>query len=297
MQSTSFSVLSIGQDINIIPEEINSNHDGLNSFLYVPVHFTFRITNKDKEFEVISICARLRIGEGTTFLSECLRLTSFSIKTSEFKSGETFTFKLDDRTISFIEANRKDNFLVSIEFQISILMKSKVLFRQLGTTNSLDYIQTERATHYFSIPRSTWVENLLPGLGFRNLRLVEVPLNHSTLKEAYDNIIYEFNQAEEYFNKHDYNKCVAHCRSTLDALKNNLRKIKDNIPSESSFDWLKKVDTETFTWIDGLTKANSELASKTHHSGFKGSFARHEAESIYLVTLGLLNFISHTKKG
>lgn len=57
------------------------------------------------------------------------------------------------------------------------------------------------------------------------------------------------------------------------------------------FKWLKTVDEATLAWIDAVDKSLSAVTSLTHHPGLKREFNRREAESIYLVTLGLLNFI------
>ncbi|MBI5539666.1 MAG: hypothetical protein HY951_06375 [Bacteroidia bacterium] len=156
-------------------------------------------------------------------------------------------------------------------------------------------MRKETVNLYFSIPKSHWVEKILPNLGYQSLKLIEIPLTHKTLKEAYGDIIFEFNKAEGYFNQKDYNKCVAHCRCTLDALTRNLIKIRKQEASETAFKWLKSIDTATYKWIDELNKANTALSGKTHHAGQKRDFSRQEAESIYLVILGLLNFIAHIK--
>ena len=73
------------------------------------------------------------------------------------------------------------------------------------------------------------------------------------------------------------------------------KKIKEQVASQAAFKWLENIDTATFNWIDELNKSNAALTSKTHHSGNKRDFTRQEAESIYLVILGLLNFVAHIK--
>jgi hypothetical protein len=160
---------------------------------------------------------------------------------------------------------------------------------------SIDDLFRDFASIHFSIPRSVWVEKLLPQLGYKAFKLIEIPLSHTSLSEAYDDIITEFTKAEMYYKQQDYNKCVSHCRHTMDALTRNLKKIKETVPSESMFKWLKDIDTSTLTWIDDLNKANNAITSKTHHSGQTRDFTKAEADSIYLVTLGLLNLLGHLK--
>jgi hypothetical protein len=81
----------------------------------------------------------------------------------------------------------------------------------------------------------------------------------------------------------------------MDKLKENLVNFKQKIPSKSAFKWLEDIDLATLTWIDELNKSTAALGSKTHHSGLNRDFTRQEAEAIYLVVLGLMNFIGHQK--
>lgn len=135
------------------------------------------------------------------------------------------------------------------------------------------------------------MEKILPTLGVLGFKLIEIRLTHQRLQKAYDNIIAEFTAAEKYFNQGDYNKAVAYCRHTRDDLTRNLKKLKDRVESETAFRWLTTIDEATLLWIHTVDKSLTPITSKTHHSGLKKDFTCREAESIYLVTLGLLNFV------
>lgn len=295
MQKVTFSILSKVQDVKIIPTEITGSNDGLRSFLNVFISFTFRKPSKKTVFDVVSISAKLKFQNPNVLLAEKEVLAGFTVNRDEYEIGEWFNFVLDDKAISSIEKNRNDDVLFNIDLTILTLLKTEVNFTNAGMIRGVDGMAKETVRLYFSIPKSMWVERILFALGYQNLKLIEIPLTHKTLKEAYGDIVFEFNKAEEYFNQKDYNKCVAHCRHTLDALTRNLKKIKEQVASETAFKWLENIDTATFNWIDELNKSNAALTSKTHHSGNKRDFSRQEAESIYLVILGLLNFIAHIK--
>lgn len=295
MEKTSFSILTKVQDVKITPTQITGSNDGLRSFLNVFVSFTFRKPTKETVFDVVSISAKLKFQNPNVLLAEKDVLAGITVNRDELETGEWFNFILDDKAISTIEKYRKDDVLFNIELTVLALMKTEVNFANSRMIRGADGMIKETVRLYFPIPKSMWVEKILFALGYQSLRLIEIPLNHKTLKEAYSDIIFEFNKAEEYFNQKDYNKCVAHCRHTLDALTRNLKKIKEQVPSETAFKWLENIDTATFNWIDELNKSNAALTSKTHHSGHKRDFSMQEAESIYLVILGLLNFIAHIK--
>lgn len=296
MNSSSFTILNKVQEITIIPSEITGSYDGLNSYLCIPVNFIFRIPNINLNFDIITITGTLKTQQPTSALCERIENIGYTVTQSEIKYSQLFNFKLGNREIDFFEKNRTGDATFLIEFGIVIHIKDILGIEPKGQyiRSSIGF-QVEKSKIHISVPKSIWVEQILKQLGHQSFILIEVPLNHKTLKEAYDNIVSEFILAEDYFKNQDYNKCIAHCRSTLDALTRNLKKIRDNTESETSFKWLKDIDDVTLNWIDKVNKAESAITAKTHHSGLNRDFKRYEAESIYLVTLGLVNFIAHIK--
>jgi len=290
MTQTNFTVMSKLQEARFSPEHFEGGHDALNSFLKLFIEFTFRIPNDIHSFNLSGIRAVLRLYNPSIQLSEVNLPVGIHVHRDEYKQGVWFHFPISEKAIHLIEKNRTGavGFIVEIHTQTTLLTKSQ---------RPEILVQNEYAHPLqFNVPRSEWVEKILPKLGYRTFKLFEIPLLHDKLNEAYSDIITEFELATEYFNKPDYNKCVAHCRHTLDSLKRNLKKIKELGDSETAFQWLKAVDQHTFEWIDNVEKNTAALAGKTHHSGLKRDFKRWEAESIYLVTMGLMNFIGHISK-
>lgn len=293
MNEASFTISSVSQSVKIDPVHIFGSHDALYAYLNVPVNFTLRNLSEDKAFDLLPVNGQLSFQQPAQFLSETIAPWGTSAMGRESNPGYVLKFKLEEQALHFIEKNRKADLQMLLEFNIHTLIKSTFKNPTGGRSFSSDFLHSETTKLNFQIPRSVWVEKILPELGYRNLKLIEIPLSHDHLKEAYQDIILEFNKAEHYFNMHDYNKCVAHCRHTLDALTRNLRSIKNESKSETGFKWLQTVSTETFTWLDKLNQSTSALTSKTHHSGQTVDFSRHEAESIYLILLGLLNYIGN----
>jgi hypothetical protein len=244
----------------------------------------------------MGVNAKLRLANPSLLLSDSIVLSHISVDSNEYTSSDLFSFVLDDKALFTIEKYRSNDAVFMIDFILGITIKSEFVSSHGTQLKSIRNQTIERASLQLTIPKSIWVEELLANIGHKNLKLVEIPLNHKALKEAYDDIIFEFNKAEKYFNDCDFDKCVAHCRSTLDALTRNLVKIKKQIPSETAFKWLENIGKSTYTWIDELNKSSQTLGSKPHHAGHKDEYTRQEAESIYLVTLGLLNFIGHIDK-
>lgn len=294
--TSSFDILNRSQEIAVKPENIKARFDGLRSFLEISVSYTFRRPTKDKCFDLMGVNAKLKLQSPSLLLSESIVLSHISVDGDEYTSSDFFSFVLDDKALFAIERHRSNDAIFIIDFTFAITIKLDGIDGQGQRIKSIYYQANVRTSLQLTIPKSKWVEELLSNIGHKNLKLVEIPLNHKALKEAYDDIIFEFNKAEKYFNDCDFDKCVAHCRSTLDALTRNLIKIKKQIPSETAFKWLENIGTSTYTWIDELNKSSQTLGSKPHHAGHKDEYTRQEAESIYLVTLGLLNFVGHIDK-
>lgn len=294
MFETNFDIYNKSQKASIVPAKIKSSFDGVSGFLEVFIRFTYRYPS-DYLLDILSVSAKLILAEKSCLLSQTNVTVGLTVPKSEYENGEWFKFKLEERFIKVIEDNRNGD----PAFQIEIVALAATNIAARSSDGSIikahDAFHKSKGNLYFNIPKSIWVEKLLAGLGYQSFKLIQIPLTHKTLTEAYSDIIFEFNKAEEYFNQQDYDKCVAHCRSAMDALSRNLIKIRENTASESAFKWLEKISSHTFNWINEVNKANKLVSNKSHHSGHKNEFSKGEAESIYLTTLGLLHFISLLK--
>lgn len=289
MHRASLTIDSKSQDIWIQTDHIKGNTDGLRSYFHVFVEFVLSKPQKATAFDLVTVDASLRLYNPGQLLSQVTVAASIHAPYDGWKQGVWLEFILDDEAIEAIEKNRNGDVRFNLGMVLSFWIVSPNYPNGGFQNGTVGAIQID-------IPRSRWAETIISQLGYRSFRLIEVPLLHEALPEAYDNIIAEFNEAEKYFKHPDYNKCVAHCRSALDALTRNLIKIKKLGDSETGFKWLKSIDEATLSWIDELNKASSGITSKSHHSGQKRDFTRAEAESIYLITLGLLNYVGHIAK-
>ncbi|MFI5163004.1 MAG: hypothetical protein ACHQHN_17115 [Sphingobacteriales bacterium] len=285
MNENFFDIFSKRQSVSIQAESVFGSHDELHAYLHVPVNFTFR-TAENTGFDMLPVNAQLFFQQPLQLLSETIGPWGTSVYSRESGASFILKFRIDQRGMHFMEKSRAGDIGMFAELNIHVL-----LHRSSGGPAG---IQSQGVKVDFSLPRSVWVEKLLPQFGYRNLKLIEIPLSHDVLKEAYDDIVSEFNKAEHYFTLQDYNKCVAHCRNTMDTLTRHLKLIKDITKSQTAFKWIQAVGKDTLTWIDQLNKATQSITSKAHHAGQKTDFKRYEAESIYLIVLGLLNHVGHS---
>ncbi|MBL7872097.1 MAG: hypothetical protein JNM78_10825 [Cyclobacteriaceae bacterium] len=294
MANGNFTIGARSQDITVLPEDITTEHDGLRSFIKVFLRLKLKLNEGTKitSFDFINIHTTLLLLNGNIQLSSTTTPCAIKLFDKEVETGIWVKFYMDDRSIFAAQKYRDGGDLkLRIDLTFTALRKKVLNLNDNETLWGIERVENFTGEVQLVVPKSYWVEKLLPALGYPGFKLIEIPLTHLLLNEAYDNIISEFNKAESYFNKGDYNACIAHCRNTMDTLKENLKNLKNGIESKTAFNWLQEIDTITLTWIDTVNKSLSAIASKTHHGGLKKDFTRVEAESIYLVTLGLMNFV------
>lgn len=294
MAKGSFTIGDYSQEIIVNHEHITGRHDNIHAFLNIYVELTLRLQkeNKNISYDFLSIHSKLLLLKEGIEVSSLITPCDFYVFNKENITSCHLSFPLTKSNLNFIEKVRNGSDLnLKIEFVFHTLRKNALQLIENEIMWTVDGTRNFRGEIQFVVPRSFWIETVLPKLGLPGFKLFEIPLTHSSIMEAYDDIINEFNSAEKYFIKGDYNQCVGHCRHTMDHLSRNLKKVKDQIDSESAFNWLSKIDKATLAWIDDVNKALSAIGSKPHHIGLKKDFTRREAESIYLVTLGLMNFV------
>jgi len=81
-------------------------------------------------------------------------------------------------------------------------------------------IETDRSNQSnLVIPRSTWIDRILPGLGYGRSVLIELPLVRTPpIPEVYRNAAKALDNARNAFNAEDYGGAVKHAREVLESL-------------------------------------------------------------------------------
>ena len=84
-------------------------------------------------------------------------------------------------------------------------------------------IETDTSNQsYITIPRSTWVDRILPGLGYGRSVLIELPLVRTpAIPEAYRNAAKALENARNAFNGEDYRGAVKYGREVTEYLENS----------------------------------------------------------------------------
>jgi hypothetical protein len=154
--------------------------------------------------------------------------------------------------------------------------------------NSINYLDIK-------ITQSQWINKILPKLGYKQYRLIELPSFSNIIPESYKISISELETASMYFKNNDWDKVVSHCRSAIDPIKNEIQNLKATINSDSEFKWFRTLNDKTFDWLEICISSTYSLSSKTHHSISMGHFTRMEAQIILMITTSLVAYAGQLK--
>jgi len=149
---------------------------------------------------------------------------------------------------------------------------------------------------YFAIPRSQWLEKLLPQLGYGKLELIEVRISNGVRPEGLPKAVQEIRQARSYLAEGDWEKAVIHCRKTLETILDS-RQLQ--LPAASRF--AQKVDTFIHDHLSSLSDKQAkllaeemkllwEVCSPSAHPSPQDYFKRADANFIVRNTTAMLEY-------
>ena len=200
---------------------------------------------------------------------------------------------LDLMTIERIEQSREGDLRVALNLRafFAVHISGGIGVQKFETTR----IEPLK----FMIPKSQWVERLLPQLGYGRLELIEVRISNGTRAEGLPKAVQEIRQARAYLVNGDWEKVVAHCRKTLEAILDS-RQLQ--LTPASKFGM--RVDTfvndhlgsklgekQTKLLADEM-KLLWEVCSEAAHPNSPDYFKRADADFIVRNTTAILEYVS-----
>jgi len=144
-----------------------------------------------------------------------------------------------------------------------------------------------------NIEQSTWVRDVLPGLGYDRLRLVE--LNFPPPLPDHANAARQFDSAKRALDERNYGDCIDKCRGILNMWEKQYRATKER--------HLAEVIAEDRGWpeddirrqlLDTLWKEVGDVANAPHHPEGDVStelFERRDARLILILTAALSEYV------
>jgi len=259
----------------------------------------------------LTACRRFRQGKQPTFhplTCVCLSgefcspperaIAGFRDEIGLFASEETrpmtgqvrVEIPLDLIKLGRIEQSRSGDLRVGLTFRPLLAIHSEdgaVREFQVGRVEALG----------FGIPKSQWVEQLLPQLGYGGLELLEVRITTNVRSEGLPQAVQELRQAQRHLSEGNWENAVEQCRKAVEAIPES-RTLQ--LPSGRSFgakvdalmnEHLKSsLEDKQRKLIADEMKLLWEVSSQAHHPSTPGYFKRPDAEFIVRNTMALAEY-------
>lgn len=294
MPEASFYFNSTYNKCSIDPTEINSVGGPENPKIQVWLNLELN-PGEGKQYQpfiLLSIDAKLRAFDSSFDIASGISFQHSKIS-SKYSTRVMLEFVLSAYKILKIEEKRIDNFKATLDVNFRAINTQSFTVPVGNTKKDITFMTDITQTFCnisFEIPQSLWITKHLVGLGWQASNIIELPSSNDLIPEEYRNSINELTKANEYFNKGDYDKVVAHCRSAIDPIRKKMPELKTKITSKSSYEWIDSVNESTFNWLDKLLKETGNFASKTHHSPSTGHFSKHDAQVVQMLTTAIIAY-------
>ena len=205
----------------------------------------------------------------------------------------TFEIPMDLYTIHHIEAERNGGnprIGLKIRFLLALHGQNCIASFHAGGVNP-DLV--------FTIPRSQWVDELLPGLRYGGLEILEIRYGSGIIAEGLRVSIEEIKEAKKYLAEGQWDKAALHCRMAIEGIltsKNTAASvptnrfeqrvntfITDNLPVIDDAEARVLADQMDLIW---------QVTSTAAHGTPQHAFKRADAEFVIRVTMAIVEYFS-----
>lgn len=144
------------------------------------------------------------------------------------------------------------------------------------------------------IPRTVWVQNVLPQTGYGKILILELPAvpieKCAGLKAACDALL----QAQELYKQGFYHDAVGKCRLALEPFFETVEK---NLPEGEKRrvpilkpSWEVRLGAATYTWLNAAFVALKKPTNKPHHLSNSPQFDQLDAQMLLAVTTAVVAY-------
>jgi len=288
--------------VAVVMEYVAGTGGAAHPVLIVPFRATLhRLAKPRASYTILYAEPRLDLG-GTSAEGRCdVRAENVRLHDSE----TTFNayFPLGVAQLEHIEAFRAGGDLKA-RCELRFIIALSIDLNVDGAGDVQPFVMGHETTSLsleFTIPHSTWVNNVLTRFGFGRMQLLEVPVPLAHAPEVFAGAIEELKQARSYYVQADYESVMSHCRKSLESVLNVLtpdlsglenpgfsrklaRAIEQHLGQQLS-------ESKRASLHDVATAVWNLTSISTHHVGGIEYFDRADAEATMLHCSTLLAYI------
>lgn len=148
-----------------------------------------------------------------------------------------------------------------------------------------------------TIPRDTWISNVLPGVGFGKVHVVELPAVPLSACASMETAFEALRQAQELHKIGLYDEAVGKCRVALDKFYEREERATEDgktrdIPVLKK-GWETKLGKATYNWLNTALGAIKQSANLPHHSPHS-HYDQFESQMMIAITTTLVAYVART---
>jgi hypothetical protein len=252
---------------------------------------------------IVSASAKLFVGQDYDRIADSLvSHLHFSLKAIESEGTSELEFPLDRYRIELLE-QRRNGGDINLRMDIHIVharFGERVHFGKPDAKllpTALDFEIPSQTSVNLQVPQSVWIKTVLPGLGYGVIHVLEFPAVALDACNKLEKPYAALQRAHTKFTAGEYDEAIWQCRTAVDPLRTELKKIKDGNPDSLSADWAEKIGPATVDWLLTFFGKTHGVANTPAHSPHIGHFSRLDAQMVLTVTTGVIAYVARTKGG
>lgn len=209
------------------------------------------------------------------------------------KAQVTFEIPLDVLTIHRIEGERNGG-------NLKVGLRLRMLFALHGANGGVTFHGGGlHSDLVFTIPRSQWVDEHLPGLRYGGLEILEIRYGSGLIAEGLRDSAEEIKEAKKYLAEGQWDKVALHCRKSIEGILT----AKSPAAALPNIRFDQKVNTLITDNLPGIDDAEARLlfdqmnliwqvTSTAAHGAPQHTFKRADAEFVLRITMAIVEYFS-----
>jgi len=157
-------------------------------------------------------------------------------------------------------------------------------------------LRTQRYTAQMpvTVPRSSWLEKVVPQTGHGNAHLIELPLVPITSCAPVAKSFDALKRAQKLHQEGFWNEAAAQCRLALEPFFEPITSSDPASPKRLKSTWESRVGKATYVWLNECMAAVKKATNKPHHE--TGShFNQADALMLLTVTTALISYAARAE--
>ena len=273
-------------EIGLIQSKIRFTHKDTQPdlALFPRIRFAFEVSHSQASYtlllEIVSMDLTIVSREGAArHLGRLIPSQPFLMIGANTNQTVNCFLQLDYPTLSQVEKVREGR-------DLAMTLTVNLVGEQQGAPQTR---QNNSATFDLRIPKSDWVEGMLPNIGFKDVSLIEIP---RLAGQDYSDVIGYQNEAWKQYMMGEYDKVLTECRKTLEALSSHVKDkgLEKETNGKKVPDWEKLLgDNDSGDIVGAVYSKMKGYVAPGSHAG--RSSTREDSEFALMVTHAIANLV------